>query len=161
MAASRWSQIRFCDWSRRPNAATEILINIFEPASHRRGVDEKQISRPRPGLYPLASVQNARPEEKINSSPCGWEDFARGSGVCLALVQSRRCAEVCRWARVASIKAQAVHNCFGRFATKVCEWLGTTWSFAGAGLLIIFWGAAGLVLHFSTTWSQRFQPERD
>jgi hypothetical protein len=35
------------------------------PASHRRGVHEKQLSCQRLGSYPLVIAHNARPDEKI------------------------------------------------------------------------------------------------
>jgi low affinity Fe/Cu permease len=33
-------------------------------------------------------------------------------------------------------------------------WLGSTWAFAAAGLLVIVWAAAGPWLHCSQTWAQ-------
>ena len=55
-----------------------------------------------------------------------------------------------------SPKAQAptVHDHFGRFATSTSAWLGSTWAFAGAGLLIALWAATGPIFHFSNRWAQ-------
>jgi low affinity Fe/Cu permease len=52
------------------------------------------------------------------------------------------------------VKVRAVHGQFGRFATVVCTWLGSTWAFVGAGLVVVAWGATGPVLHFSQEWEQ-------
>jgi low affinity Fe/Cu permease len=54
-----------------------------------------------------------------------------------------------------SIEAQdrTVHGHFGRFASSVSGWLGSTWAFAGAGLVVVAWAAAGPVFHFSDNWA--------
>ena len=52
------------------------------------------------------------------------------------------------------LKVRAVHGQFGRFATAVCAWLGSTWAFACAGLVVVVWGATGPLLHFSQAWEQ-------
>ncbi|WP_420238347.1 low affinity iron permease family protein [Telmatobacter bradus] len=52
------------------------------------------------------------------------------------------------------VKDRTVHGHFGRFATMACAWLGSTWAFAGAGLVVVVWGATGPVFHFSQTWAQ-------
>jgi low affinity Fe/Cu permease len=54
----------------------------------------------------------------------------------------------------AARKDRTVHDHFGRFATAVSGWLGSTWAFAAAGLVIAVWAGAGPVLHFSETWAQ-------
>jgi low affinity Fe/Cu permease len=53
-----------------------------------------------------------------------------------------------------AVKDRTVHGHFGRFATVACAWLGSTWAFLGAGLVVVVWGATGPVLHFSQTWAQ-------
>jgi low affinity Fe/Cu permease len=52
------------------------------------------------------------------------------------------------------IKDRSVHGHFGRFATVACAWLGSTWAFVGAGLVVILWVATGPIFHFSQTWAQ-------
>ena len=47
-----------------------------------------------------------------------------------------------------------IHDHFGRFASAAANWLGSTWAFAGAGLVVLAWIAAGPVLHFSQSWAQ-------
>jgi len=51
-------------------------------------------------------------------------------------------------------KDRTVHDHFGRFAGAVSGWLGSTWAFAAAGLLVVVWAATGPVVHFSPTWAQ-------
>ena len=51
-------------------------------------------------------------------------------------------------------KDLTVHARFGRFAAAVSGWLGSTWAFAAAGLVVVSWAATGPVLHFSQTWAQ-------
>lgn len=53
-----------------------------------------------------------------------------------------------------SSKDRTVHDHFGRFAAAVSGWLGSTWAFAAAGLVVVVWAATGPVLHFSQTWAQ-------
>jgi low affinity Fe/Cu permease len=36
----------------------------------------------------------------------------------------------------------------------VANWLGSTWAFAGAGIVVIAWAASGPLFHFSPTWAQ-------
>lgn len=48
----------------------------------------------------------------------------------------------------------SVHDRFGRFATAAANWLGSTWAFAGAGIVVAGWGAAGPIFHFSQNWAQ-------
>jgi low affinity Fe/Cu permease len=47
-----------------------------------------------------------------------------------------------------------VHDHFGRFAAMASGWLGSTWAFVGAGLVIAAWGATGPIFHFSAKWAQ-------
>jgi low affinity Fe/Cu permease len=47
-----------------------------------------------------------------------------------------------------------IHNHFGRFASAAANWLGSTWAFVGAGLVVLVWIATGPVLHFSQSWEQ-------
>jgi low affinity Fe/Cu permease len=55
-----------------------------------------------------------------------------------------------------AIEAQAptVHDHFGRFAALASGWLGSTWAFAVAGLVIAAWAGTGPVFHFSDRWAQ-------
>jgi low affinity Fe/Cu permease len=50
-------------------------------------------------------------------------------------------------------KDRTVHDHFGRFAAFVSGWLGSTWAFAGAGLVIGVWAATGPIFHFSSKWA--------
>jgi low affinity Fe/Cu permease len=52
------------------------------------------------------------------------------------------------------IKDRTVHDHFGRFAAAASGWLGSTWAFAGAGLVVLAWAATGPVFHFSQSWAQ-------
>jgi len=54
-----------------------------------------------------------------------------------------------------AIEAQArtVHGHFGRFSAAASGWLGSTWAFAGAGLVVVLWAATGPVFHFSDHWA--------
>lgn len=47
-----------------------------------------------------------------------------------------------------------VHDHFGRFAAAASAWLGSTWAFVAAGLVIVAWVATGPVFHFSDRWAQ-------
>ncbi len=51
-------------------------------------------------------------------------------------------------------KVPTVHDHFGRFAAAASVWLGSTWAFGAAGLVVIMWATTGPVLHFSQTWAQ-------
>jgi low affinity Fe/Cu permease len=50
-------------------------------------------------------------------------------------------------------KDRTVHGHFGRFASAASGWLGSTWAFAGAGLVVLAWAATGPVFHFSDNWA--------
>ena len=52
------------------------------------------------------------------------------------------------------VRDRTVHGHFGRFAAAACDWLGSTWTFVGAGLLVVLWVVAGPILHFSSAWVQ-------
>jgi low affinity Fe/Cu permease len=41
---------------------------------------------------------------------------------------------------------------FGKFATGASAWLGSKWAFAGAGAIILIWGATGPFFRYSDTW---------
>jgi len=47
-----------------------------------------------------------------------------------------------------------VHDHFGRFAASASAWLGSTWAFVFAGLVIAVWAATGPIFHFSDRWAQ-------
>ena len=51
------------------------------------------------------------------------------------------------------VKDRTIHDHFGRFAAAASGWLGSTWAFAGAGLVVIVWAATGPILHYSQTWA--------
>jgi len=51
-------------------------------------------------------------------------------------------------------KDLTVHDHFGRFAALASGWLGSTWAFLGAGLVIGVWAATGPIFHFSNKWAQ-------
>jgi low affinity Fe/Cu permease len=51
-------------------------------------------------------------------------------------------------------QAPTVHDHFGRFAAAASAWLGSTWAFVGAGLVIAMWAATGPIFHFSDRWAQ-------
>jgi low affinity Fe/Cu permease len=53
-----------------------------------------------------------------------------------------------------AVKDRTVHDHFGRFAAAASGWLGSTWAFAVAGLVVAMWAATGPVFHFSQTWAQ-------
>ena len=50
-------------------------------------------------------------------------------------------------------KDRTVHGHFGRFAAMASGWLGSTWAFVGAGMVVILWAAAGPIFHFSEHWA--------
>ena len=56
--------------------------------------------------------------------------------------------------QTADAKSPTVHDHFGRFASSVSSWLGSTWAFVGAGLVIAAWAATGPIFHFSDRWAQ-------
>lgn len=45
-----------------------------------------------------------------------------------------------------------LHGGFGRFAAAACGWLGSTWTFLGAGIVVVLWIAMGPIFHFSSAW---------
>jgi low affinity Fe/Cu permease len=50
-------------------------------------------------------------------------------------------------------QGRTVHGHFGRFAAAASGWLGSTWAFAGAGLVVVVWFATGPVFHYSDNWA--------
>jgi low affinity Fe/Cu permease len=48
---------------------------------------------------------------------------------------------------------RTVHGHFGRFAAVASGWLGSTWVFVGAGLVVVVWAATGPIFHFSDHWA--------
>ncbi|MGA2887940.1 MAG: low affinity iron permease family protein [Terracidiphilus sp.] len=55
--------------------------------------------------------------------------------------------------QVIEAQDRTVHAHFGRFASMVSGWLGSTWAFAGAGLVVAVWAATGPIFHFSDHWA--------
>lgn len=51
-------------------------------------------------------------------------------------------------------ETKIIHDRFGRFSATVCLWLGSTWVFAGAGVLVLIWILTGPVFHFAPAWVQ-------
>jgi len=51
-------------------------------------------------------------------------------------------------------KDRTVHDHFGRFSALASGWLGSTWAFVGAGLVIGVWAATGPIFHFSNKWAE-------
>jgi low affinity Fe/Cu permease len=56
--------------------------------------------------------------------------------------------------RAVEPRIPSVHDHFGRFAAFVSSWLGSTWAFVAAGLIIAAWAATGPVFHFSDRWAE-------
>jgi low affinity Fe/Cu permease len=52
-----------------------------------------------------------------------------------------------------AVETRTIHYHFGNFASAASDWLGSTWAFAGAGLVLVVWVATGPVFHFSGTWA--------
>src|ERR1035437_5522093 len=50
-------------------------------------------------------------------------------------------------------QGRSIHGHFGRFATAASGWLGSTWAFVGAGLVVAVWAATGPLFHFSGHWA--------
>ncbi|MGA2834566.1 MAG: low affinity iron permease family protein [Terracidiphilus sp.] len=50
-------------------------------------------------------------------------------------------------------QGRTVHSHFGRFSSAASGWLGSTWAFVGAGLVVVLWAATGPVFHFSDHWA--------
>ena len=50
-------------------------------------------------------------------------------------------------------KDRTVHGHFGRFAAVASGWLGSTWAFVGAGMVVVVWAATGPIFHFSDNWA--------
>jgi low affinity Fe/Cu permease len=56
--------------------------------------------------------------------------------------------------RKSDAQPPTVHDHFGRFAASASAWLGSTWAFLAAGLVIAVWAATGPIFHFSDHWAQ-------
>jgi low affinity Fe/Cu permease len=56
--------------------------------------------------------------------------------------------------RTSEVQTPTVHDHFGRFAAAASAWLGSTWAFVAAGLVIAMWACTGPVFHFSDRWAQ-------
>ncbi len=56
--------------------------------------------------------------------------------------------------RATEAQTPTVHDHFGRFAAAASAWLGSTWAFVAAGLVIAAWAATGPIFHFSDRWAQ-------
>ena len=55
--------------------------------------------------------------------------------------------------RAIEAQGRTVHGHFGRFAAVTSGWLGSTWAFVGAGLVVVVWAATGPIFHFSDHWA--------
>jgi low affinity Fe/Cu permease len=63
--------------------------------------------------------------------------------------------EECRLSKsTRETKDLTVHDHFGRFAALASGWVGSTWAFLAAGLVIGVWAATGPIFHFSSKWAQ-------
>src|ERR1039458_4037900 len=51
------------------------------------------------------------------------------------------------------VQDRTVHGHFGRFAAAASGWLGSTWAFVAAGLVVVVWAATGPIFHFSGKWA--------
>ncbi len=56
--------------------------------------------------------------------------------------------------RIAGLETRHIHDWFGRFAVIASTWLGSTWAFAAAALIVAVWFAVGPLFHFSPKWEQ-------
>jgi low affinity Fe/Cu permease len=56
--------------------------------------------------------------------------------------------------RTTEIQTPNVHEHFGRFAASASAWLGSTWAFLAAGLVIAVWAVTGPIFHYSDRWVQ-------
>jgi low affinity Fe/Cu permease len=55
------------------------------------------------------------------------------------------------------LETRVLHDRFGRFAASASSWLGSTWAFLCAGILVILWILTGPAFHFSQAWQQTMQ----
>jgi low affinity Fe/Cu permease len=72
----------------------------------------------------------------------------------VALGISKERKEVSMTNRPTEAQTPTVHDHFGRFAASASAWLGSTWAFVVAGLVIVAWAATGPIFHFSDRWAQ-------
>jgi len=56
--------------------------------------------------------------------------------------------------QIAGVETQVIHDHFGRFAVTASTWLGSTWAFVAAALIVVAWAAVGPFFHFSPKWEQ-------
>jgi low affinity Fe/Cu permease len=56
--------------------------------------------------------------------------------------------------QVAGVETQIIHDWFGRFAVAASNWLGSTWAFVAAAVIVVVWAAVGPLVHFSPKWEQ-------
>jgi len=50
-------------------------------------------------------------------------------------------------------QGRTVHDHFGRFASWASGWLGSTWAFVAACLVVVLWAATGPLFQFSNKWA--------
>ena len=51
-------------------------------------------------------------------------------------------------------EGHTIHTRFGRFSAAACGWLGSTWAFGAAVLVVVAWLATGPLFHFASAWVQ-------
>lgn len=51
-------------------------------------------------------------------------------------------------------ETRVLHDGFGRFAAITCMWLGSTWAFLAALVMVLVWMLAGPALRFAPGWVQ-------
>jgi len=51
-------------------------------------------------------------------------------------------------------RAVNIHDHFGRFSSAACSWLGSTWAFIWAAVVVLLWALSGPSMHFNQTWVQ-------
>ncbi len=52
------------------------------------------------------------------------------------------------------VETRGLHDRFGRFSAAACAWLGSTWAFLAAVLVVGAWVATGPFYQFSPGWVQ-------
>jgi low affinity Fe/Cu permease len=56
--------------------------------------------------------------------------------------------------RAVDAQRPTVHDHFARFAAAASSWLGSTWAFVAAGVVIAAWAGTGPIFHFSDRWAE-------
>jgi low affinity Fe/Cu permease len=51
-----------------------------------------------------------------------------------------------------SVGMKKINRFFGKFASKVTEFTGSSWAFVTAVTIVIIWGLTGPMFHYSDTW---------